>query len=77
MYHFYYNLSNNINFGSDRMLLLPQCQNELKIQIEILREEMITTAMLEGLDSEQTIFLSQKLDQYITTYISMENQNGD
>lgn len=59
------------------MLLLTQCQNELKNQIEILREEMITTAMLEGLDSEQTILLSQKLDQYITTYISMENQNGD
>lgn len=77
MCYFYYYFSNNINFGSDRMLHLKQCPNEIKHQIELLRKEMINTALIEGLDSEQTIFLSQKLDDYITTYISLKNKTGD
>lgn len=65
-----------INFGSDRMIFKPGLY-ELKTQIELLREEMISTALAEGLNSEQTIMLSQKLDDYITTYISMEYQDGN
>ena len=41
--------------------------NLIKI-IELLRQEMIETGIKEGLTSEKTIELSQKLDGYITVY---------
>jgi hypothetical protein len=57
------------------MQAIKLCRYELKVQIEILREEMISTALLEGLTSEQTISISQKLDDYISIYNSLENNN--
>ena len=51
-----------------------QCRNELSAQIEILREEMQTTGLSEGLSSEQTIKISQKLDIYIAIYIKKRNE---
>jgi hypothetical protein len=57
-----------IKIGSDPMTTIHQCPNELKAQIEILREEMYLTGLIHGLSSEQTIKISQKLDIYIAIH---------
>lgn len=59
--------------GCDCMKAIKICPYELRNQIEILREEMVTIGLSEGLCSEQTIQISQKLDRYIATYITKEN----
>lgn len=41
---------------------------ELLCIIENLRREMICVGLKEGLSSEKTIEISQKLDQYIANY---------
>ncbi|NMD69984.1 aspartyl-phosphate phosphatase Spo0E family protein [Bacillus sp. DNRA2] len=41
---------------------------ELLCTIESLRREMICVGLKEGLSSEKTIEISQKLDQYIANY---------
>ena len=38
------------------------------VEIETLRKELITTVQKEGLSSEKTIKLSQKLDVYLVEY---------
>lgn len=53
------------------MLLKPITQSELLRIIESLREEMVKIGIEEGLSSEKTIELSQKLDHYITFYQSI------
>jgi hypothetical protein len=55
-------------------MILMSIANELGAlmnTINILREEMIQTGFKEGLTSENTILLSQKLDNYIAQYQSM------
>jgi hypothetical protein len=63
-----------IKIGSDPMTTIHQCPNELKVQIEILRDEMYLIGLSHGLSSEQTIKISQKLDIYIAIY--SRNING-
>lgn len=41
---------------------------ELENKIEFLRNEMIMIGLKEGLSSEKTISISQKLDCYIAKY---------
>ena len=41
---------------------------ELVKMIESLREEMIRVGLKEGLSSDKTVEISQKLDQYIANY---------
>lgn len=41
---------------------------ELLNLIESLRKEMIIVGLKEGLSSDKTIEISQKLDQYIASY---------
>lgn len=41
---------------------------ELKYRINQLRKELIQIAEISGLNSRETIYCSQKLDQLITTY---------
>ncbi|MFP7298019.1 aspartyl-phosphate phosphatase Spo0E family protein [Neobacillus niacini] len=55
------------------MTSIKLCPFEIKNQIEILREEMVMIGLSEGLDSEQTIKVSQELDRYIAIYISMNH----
>ncbi|WP_081799363.1 aspartyl-phosphate phosphatase Spo0E family protein [Neobacillus jeddahensis] len=43
-------------------------KNNLLIMIKTLRDEMINSGMKEGLTSENTIALSQKLDECIVKY---------
>ncbi|MEH7252870.1 aspartyl-phosphate phosphatase Spo0E family protein [Neobacillus niacini] len=43
--------------------------------MERLREEMVTTGLSEGLSSEQTIKISQKLDHYIAIYLYKSHLN--
>ena len=63
----------NIEIGSENMTPINISHSELKNQIEILREEMVTIGFSKGLCSEETIKISQKLDHYITIYISIIN----
>ncbi|MEW9050495.1 MAG: aspartyl-phosphate phosphatase Spo0E family protein [Neobacillus sp.] len=51
------------------------CPYVLRDKIEILREEMIHTGLSKGLDNEQTIMISQKLDSYIALYTAIENNH--
>lgn len=52
------------------MVLIPIMakRTELMYTIRSLREEMIRIGIQEGLTSEKTIKLSQKLDFYISKY---------
>ncbi|MEH7014237.1 aspartyl-phosphate phosphatase Spo0E family protein [Neobacillus niacini] len=59
------------------MTPIKLCPYELKDQIEILTEEMETIGLSEGLCSEQTIMISQKLDNYIAIYLSLKNQANE
>ncbi|WP_370576285.1 aspartyl-phosphate phosphatase Spo0E family protein [Neobacillus niacini] len=59
--------------GSDNTNPINQCLYELKNQIEILREEMISIGLSKGLCNEQTILISEKLDHYIAVYLSLKN----
>ncbi|OLS38527.1 aspartyl-phosphate phosphatase Spo0E family protein [Bacillus sp. MRMR6] len=52
------------------------CPYILRDKIEILREEMIHSGLSKGLNNEQTIKISQKLDSYIALYTAIENNNG-
>jgi hypothetical protein len=61
-----------IEIGSDSMTSIKICPFELKNKIEILREEMVMIGLNEGLSSEKTIKVSQKLDHYIAIYISID-----
>lgn len=49
---------------------------EIKSIIELLRNEMILTGLKEGLCSERTINISQKLDQYITNYQTQKSNQA-
>jgi hypothetical protein len=62
----------NIKNGSDKMMPIKLCPYELSDQIEILREQMVMLGLNEGLCSQKTIEASQKLDQYIAIYISID-----
>lgn len=46
----------------------------LMVIIKALRNEMILTGMKEGLTSEKTLAISQKLDTYITRYQSIQSK---
>jgi hypothetical protein len=46
-------------------------KDQLKLDIELLRYEMIQLGIKEGLTSEQTIQASKKLDQYIAKYLAL------
>lgn len=52
------------------MCLLPSISEDRKLinKIESLRMEMITIGLKEGLGSNNTIAISQKLDKYIEKY---------
>ena len=52
------------------MLTTPTCneKNTLLIEIESLQKELIQIGMKEGFTSENTIAISQKLDQYIVDF---------
>lgn len=52
------------------MFLIPISadKSELLYTIESLRKEMIRISNKEGLTSEKTIEISQKLDSFITRY---------
>lgn len=66
-------MCNDVKNGSDSVTSIKLCPFEIKNQIEILREEMVMIGLSEGLDSEQTIKVSQELDRYIAIYISMNH----
>lgn len=46
-------------------------KSDLMRTIESLREEMIRTGIKEGMSSNNTITISQKLDEYIAKYQSI------
>jgi hypothetical protein len=48
---------------------------DLLKQIEFLRKEMISVGIQEGLTSEKTLIISQKLDIIIAKYQALKNQN--
>lgn len=50
---------------------LVQNRNELENQIELLRNEMVLVGLQEGLSSEHTILISQKLDRYIALFLEI------
>ncbi len=56
------------------MVLIPITseRTELMHTIRSLREEMIRIGIQEGLTSEKTIKISQKLDFYISKYQSID-----
>ncbi|NWQ42696.1 aspartyl-phosphate phosphatase Spo0E family protein [Bacillus sp. EB106-08-02-XG196] len=54
------------------MMPIKLCPYELSDKIEILREEMVMIGLNEGFCSQKTIEASQKLDQYIAIYISID-----
>lgn len=51
--------------------ITEQTQDLISI-IENLREEMIRTSMREGLSSDNTLRLSQTLDEYLVKYQTIE-----
>ncbi|MEH6996071.1 aspartyl-phosphate phosphatase Spo0E family protein, partial [Neobacillus drentensis] len=53
------------------------CPYELSDQIEIKREELVLIGLHEGLCSEKTIEVSQKLDHFIAIYISIDYHLND
>jgi hypothetical protein len=57
------------------MILLPINDEKSKLEklIETLRVEMIRIGIQEGLNSERTIEISQKLDVYISKYHFLKN----
>ena len=57
------------------MIFMPMIdeKSKLEILIETLREEMIRIGIKEGLNSEKTIEISQKLDIYISKYHFLRN----
>ncbi|WHZ00659.1 aspartyl-phosphate phosphatase Spo0E family protein [Neobacillus sp. YX16] len=59
------------------MTPIQLCPLQLKNQIEILREEMVMIGLNEGLCSEKTIKVSQKLDHFIAIYISIDHHLND
>lgn len=56
------------------MVLLTKikCKSDLMETIDVLRKEMIHIGTHEGLSSENTIKVSQKLDIFIAKYQDME-----
>ncbi|CRK84687.1 aspartyl-phosphate phosphatase Spo0E family protein [Neobacillus massiliamazoniensis] len=52
---------------------ITDTKNNLLIVIKALRNEMILTGMKEGLTSEKTLAISQKLDKYISRYQSIQS----
>ncbi|MCQ6277670.1 aspartyl-phosphate phosphatase Spo0E family protein [Bacillus sp. EB600] len=54
---------------------MPMIDEKFKLEklIESLREEMIRIGIKEGLNSEKTIEISQKLDRYISKYQFLRN----
>lgn len=59
------------------MILMPIIDETSKLEklIETLRDEMIRIGIQEGLNSERTIEISQKLDHYISKYLFLKNLN--
>jgi hypothetical protein len=57
------------------MIFMPMIdeKSKLEILIETLRAEMIRIGIKEGLDSEKTIEISQRLDIYISKYHFLRN----
>lgn len=55
-------------------LQLIYTKSNLLIVIKALRNEMIHTGMKEGLTSEKTLAISQKLDTYISRYQSIQSK---
>ncbi|WP_256233865.1 aspartyl-phosphate phosphatase Spo0E family protein [Bacillus sp. EB600] len=57
------------------MIFMPMIDEKFKLEklIESLREEMIRIGIKEGLNSEKTIEISQKLDRYISKYQFLRN----
>lgn len=51
-------------------------KDQLKLDIELLRYEMIQIGIKEGLTSARTIQASKKLDQYIAKYQSQINHSS-
>ncbi|MBM4762789.1 Spo0E family sporulation regulatory protein-aspartic acid phosphatase [Bacillus sp. B15-48] len=50
-------------------------QRTLMTTINLLREEMIQTAIKEGFTSKKTLILSQQLDEYIIQYQSLNTED--
>jgi hypothetical protein len=55
------------------MQIIDTNSNLLMI-IKVLRNEMILTGMKEGLTSEKTLAISQKLDIFISRYQSIQSK---
>lgn len=49
---------------------------QLEDKIELLRKEMMMLGLKEGISSEKTIFISQKLDHYITMYQTQKTRSA-
>lgn len=46
-------------------------QSALDTMIDVLRKEMITTGLEQGLSAHRTIWLSQTLDNYLSMKMSL------
>lgn len=55
----------------------PLMETILLQKIKSLREQLVQTGMLNGLNHEKTINISQKLDEYIFLYQSFEKNNNE
>ncbi|CRK84665.1 Spo0E like sporulation regulatory protein [Neobacillus massiliamazoniensis] len=53
---------------------ITDTNSNLLMIIKVLRNEMILTGMKEGLKSEKTLAISQKLDIFISRYQSIQSK---